>query len=218
MRERLRALGERTAGWVEDRARRERLLGLLALMAATGGIWWLTLGSAWVDRTAAAEVRTADAREEQARVAETIDELSKKLEQDPDEAVRTEIREVRARIDELTDELRDLTADLIPPDRMKQVLRRLLGTDAGTRFIALRTRPTETILEPDDEGPGIYRHGVELVFEADYAATTAWLERVEDLPWRFGWQRLEYEVVEHPRARVILRLFTLSGHEDWLGV
>lgn len=218
MRERLRAVSRRAATWVEGRARRERVLGLLALMAATGGIWWLMLGTGWVDRTAAAEVRTADAREEQARVAGTVNELSAKLAQDPDEAVRTEIREVRARIDELTAELRDLTADLIPPDRMKQVLRRLLGTDAGTRFIALRTRATETILEPDEQGPGIYRHGVELVFEADYDATKAWLERVEELPWRFGWQRLEYEVVEHPRARITLRLFTLSGHEDWLGV
>ncbi|SFC93674.1 MSHA biogenesis protein MshJ [Thiohalospira halophila DSM 15071] len=218
MRERLRALGERAAGWVEGRGRRERLLGLLALVAATGGIWWLMLGSAWVDRTAAAEVRIADAREAQAQVAEEVNELATRLEQDPDEAVRTEIREIRARIDELTAELRDLTADLIPPDRMKQVLRRLLRTDAGTRLIALRTRPTQTILEPDERGPGIYRHGVELVFEADYGATTAWLERVEDLPWRFGWQRLEYEVIDHPRARVTLRLFTLSGHEDWLGV
>jgi len=203
---------------VESRSRRERALGLLATMALLGGLFWSLVMAPALDQVRAAEVRTLEAREAQARVADQVSRLAARLEQDPDEAVRTEIREVHARIDELSADLRHLTADLVPPDRMKQVLRRLLSGGTGTRLIALRTRATETVLAPNEQGPGIFRHGVELVFEADYGATTAWLERVETLPWRFGWQRLEYEVTDHPRARVTLRLFTLSGHEDWLGV
>ncbi|MFP4181809.1 MAG: hypothetical protein ACLFTX_04325 [Thiohalospira sp.] len=218
MRERLRHLLTRLGEQIEARARRERLLGLLALMAVTGGLWWMLAGADWLDHTRAAETRAVEAQEEQARVAGEVAELSERLDQDPDEAVRDEIAEVRERIDELTEDLHDLTADLIPPARMKEVLRRLLEAEAGTRLVALRTRPTETLLEPDEQGPGIYRHRLELTFEADYAATVAWLERVEALPWRFGWQRLDYEVVEHPRARTTLQLFTLSGHEDWIGV
>lgn len=214
LRDRLHHLGE----WLEARSRRERALGLLATMALLGGVFWFLVAAPGLARMQAAEVRALEAREAQARVADEVAQLAGRLKQDPDAAVRAEIREVRARIDELTASLRHLTADLIPPDRMKRVLRRLLSDDSGTRLIALRTRATETILEPDEQGPGIYRHGVELVFEADYDATTAWLERVEELPWRFGWRRLEYEVIDHPRARVSLRLFTLSGHEDWLGV
>lgn len=65
---------------------------------------------------------------------------------------------------------------------------------------------------------GLYRHGVTLVFEGDYMATLQFLQALEQKPWRFFWQQLQYDVEKYPTARVTLTLYTLSPERAWLGV
>jgi MSHA biogenesis protein MshJ len=49
-------------------------------------------------------------------------------------------------------------------------------------------------------------------------ATLRYLRTVEDLPRRLFWEGLEYRVQEYPRAIITLKLYSLSGQEEWLGV
>jgi MSHA biogenesis protein MshJ len=51
-----------------------------------------------------------------------------------------------------------------------------------------------------------------------YLSTLRYLEELEDLPWRFFWKSLNYEVLEYPEARVVLTVETLSLREGWIGV
>ena len=218
MKERLLALLTRAEAWVDQRARRERVLLLATAMALVGALWWQFAATYWLERTAALEQQINDVRADQQAARDELADLREALEHDPDAALRREIASVREEIEALRAELEESTADLIPPDRMKAVLRGLLRAEAGARLLRLRTLDTRPVVTPGEGAPGIYRHGVEIVFEADYATTLAWLRAAEDLPWAFGWERLDYTVVDHPRARVTVRLFTLSGHEEWLGV
>ena len=41
---------------------------------------------------------------------------------------------------------------------------------------------------------------------------------LEALPWHLFWDRLEYRVIEHPRARVGIEVYTLSTREGSLRV
>lgn len=65
---------------------------------------------------------------------------------------------------------------------------------------------------------GVYKHGVRLTLAGDYFSVLAYLQRLEDLPWRLYWDTLEYEVRQYPRARVTLEVYTLSTGKGALGV
>mgnify|MGYP006277480395 CR=1 FL=1 len=218
MKERLLDLLTRAEARIDQRARRERILLLATAMAVVGALWWQFAATYWLDRMAALEQQINDVRSQQASTREELADLRKALQHDPDAALRREIAEVREKTEALRAELEDTTADLIPPDRMKAVLRGLLRAEPGARLLRLRTLETRPVVAPADGEPGIYRHGVEIRFEADYTTTVEWLRAAEALPWAFGWERLDYTVTEYPRARITVRLFTLSGHEEWLGV
>jgi MSHA biogenesis protein MshJ len=55
---------------------------------------------------------------------------------------------------------------------------------------------------------------MQLQLEGSYLATLRYLRALEDLPWKFFWEGVEYEVIEHPTARITLDLYTLGIKVD----
>ena len=54
--------------------------------------------------------------------------------------------------------------------------------------------------------------------EGSYLDLLAYLESIEQLPWRIFYSRLDLESLEHPTLRITLELNTLSLEQEWLGV
>jgi len=144
-----------------------------------------------------------------------------------------------ARLDE---QIAKTTAAMIPPRLMTDVLRDVLKLRSEIRLLSLENLAPVPLLNDDDAKAsvavpgkppsaqksavaaadditvGLYRHGITLVFEGDYMATLQFLQTLEQKPWRFFWQQLQYNVEKYPTARVTLTLFTLSPERAWLGV
>jgi len=59
---------------------------------------------------------------------------------------------------------------------------------------------------------------VELEVSAGYFQLLDLLQRLEALPWRFYWDRLEYRRSDYPRGHIRLRVHTLTAEEGLLGV
>lgn len=161
------------------------------------------------------------------------DEINAKLAEDPDAELRRNLEAAIERIAKQNAELEKLTVDLIPPEEMANVLRKMLSERGNLQLLALRNEPAVSAFTPkeeiDTDAPAdttenaerervaIYRHGLTLELKGRYFDIVDYLQALEDLEWHFYWEKLDYKVDKYPNAIVTLRVYTLSNRESWIG-
>jgi len=69
----------------------------------------------------------------------------------------------------------------------------------------------------EEEIVGVYKHSVKVSLEGRYFAVIDYLKSLEQLPWRFYWEFIDYEVDRYPQASVSLEVYTLSTEKGVLG-
>lgn len=118
-------------------------------------------------------------------------------------------------------------SDLVPPEAVVSLLENMLADRPGLSLVRAESRAPHRVgsgalHDADssilDSTEGLYRHGLRIEIEGDYAATLDYLERVEASPWNLLWDRLEYRVQQYPTATITLDLHTISEVEEWIGV
>ncbi|WP_210397999.1 hypothetical protein [Motiliproteus sediminis] len=155
--------------------------------------------------------------------------LKAKLKADPSKALSQEIASLESQLDSLNQQLQQRAAQLISPQDMLGVLEQVLNAQRKLNLIALEKgapvpfrNPVEAAAGADGAesttSSGIYRHDLTLVVEGGYFDTLAYLKALEQLPQGFFWDELDYQVDSYPRARVTLKVHTLSTTAGWLGV
>ena len=210
---------------------RERLLVLAALLAVILVIWdGVLMGPSERERKQrGAQVQGLAA--EVSGLEQSIEAISAQGVIDPNEATRKDIEKLRKEIPELDAQLAGATSGLIDPREMTRVLEQLLARTSRLQLRALRTLPPAAVVAPASTPAAdaaaapvqagaaqIYKHGLELELTGTYLDILRFLQALESLQWRFFWDRIEFSVEEHPRARVKLTLYTLSLQEGWIGV
>jgi MSHA biogenesis protein MshJ len=147
-------------------------------------------------------------------------------EKDPNAANRKKLAALRAEREGIQRELEEATASLVAPEALLGILQEMLRSQDGLNIVSLSGTGATPLVKPpagdaakgDGERiQGLYRHGVEIRFAADFPTTLRYLRQVESLPWRFFWDSISYSVSEHPRADVTIRLSTLSLKGHWIG-
>lgn len=160
-----------------------------------------------------------------------IDSLTKVVAHDPDSETRKQLSAIKAELKASHAALQSLTDELVDPKEMSQVLEDLLSRNTGLTLISLENQPVSSLQQQAaDKADGVventttqlapvmlYRHGLTLQFEGSYLDVLAYLKAVEALPWKLFWGDMNYEVLEHPKARVTINVHTLSLGEDWIG-
>lgn len=150
--------------------------------------------------------------------------LTQRLGQDPNLSLRQNVSLLERQLGEIEHEVSGLAGDLVSPTRMAEMLEDLLTRESELTLVTLESRGTTPMLRFGDQPVAgrhryqLYRHGFAIEFEGGYLATLRYLDALDRLPWRFHWDRLEYEVKDYPRSRVRLELHTLSLSEGWIGV
>lgn len=143
-----------------------------------------------------------------------------------------QLREESALLDE---KIQDSIVAMIPPRLMPQVLESVLANNKELKLISLENKPVVPVLEDEasaaDEGrssqqsvavnadkQGLYQHGFVLTLSGNYLAAIRYFEQLTELPWRFYWDDLHYEVDSYPNATIKLEVHTVSMAEEWIGV
>lgn len=211
-----RGLAER----LDARSQRERMLVFLAAIALVLGAWISLVLTPWESRSKAANKELAAVEAEVKALDARRLLILARAQQDPDRPLRAQEQELGTRLEAVDQAIRERAGDFIPPDQMGRLLEDLLQAQQGLKLLRLETLPPEPIRLGDDPQAvaPVYRHGLVLEFSGDYAATLRFLQSVEAMPWRFFWDRLEYQVDAHPQAKVSLRIHTLSTQESAIGV
>lgn len=160
-------------------------------------------------------------------------EQARKGQIDPDTENRARLETLRKQLAEIESDVRESTNHLVSPNNMAVILQTILNKSRGLQLteikglgvsplIATAAVPAGqegTVSPPAVDGlQNAYKHGLVLRFEGDYMSTLQYLRELEGLEWGFFWENLEYEVIEYPRGRVSITLYTLSLEKDWIGV
>jgi MSHA biogenesis protein MshJ len=205
---------------------RERALLLGGALAVVLGVWNMVLMAPVSRERALAAVDLPVLTTELHSLKERAAALESALKDDPNASAlarRAALSEERIVLDR---RLSELTEGLIPPAEMAGALRELLRRTPDVSLVkleALRAEPIFVEEKPDapaESGPppAVFKHAVVIELRGSYLGILHYVQVVEQLRWRFFWDALEYEVEDHPTARVRLTLYSLSLREGWLGV
>ena len=197
------------------------LLGMLYLLLAGDPL------SAAVARTESS-IRLAEGRSAEATVG--LEELKARLAADPNIPYRSALLAASADREALLRQIDEGTAALITPEKMKAVLQSLLQAQQGLSLTGMQSfsepvRLAEASAATSTGGTKtvptvLYRHGLVLQLEGGYFDLLQYLQAVHASGWKLNWDSLDYRVGEAGpgRAKISLKLFTLSRKAGWVGV
>jgi len=164
--------------------------------------------------------------------SERLVELTTLLAHDPNAALREERAVLDEELRELRMHIENRLSHLIAPEKMADVMRRVLSDYKGLELLSARNLPVEPLkIHSDEENKQglefssnqaeseavIFAHGFMLELSGTYFQTVEFLQHLEKMSG-FYWQALDYEVDDYPKAKIKLQLNTLSLEEDWIGV
>ncbi|MDP2827008.1 MAG: type II secretion system protein GspM [Sulfuricellaceae bacterium] len=166
---------------------------------------------------------------------------------DPNIPTRVRMSALEQKLTQTQSALQALQENLVPSDKMAQLLQDVLEQQRGLKLVSLKTLPVSELLDgyepaktgralppgtpPNSapvkagsagaaapSGPVIYRHGVEISVSGNYANLLQYLTSMEELPWRVLWGKAEMHVETWPNATLTVTLYTLSMEKTWLSV
>ncbi len=154
---------------------------------------------------------------------------------DPNVALQQQVERLQAQVEQQRQQLTERTASLVTPHEMGAMLQQLLIGHQGVKLVhARKAAPVlvSTPVEPvaagiatnasntvvDAIASEIYRHELELVIEGSFFQVQGFLQAVEQANRSLFWDSFDYQVEGYPKARVQLKVYTLSTTQEWLGV
>lgn len=217
-------------GRFERLSLRERGLIAAALLVGLYQVWDLTLYQP--QDQAVAQTQTRLQRETAAvkTTEQQLRQLERRLKENSADRRRQEIERLERQLAGIEQRIDTLARDLISPSDMARLLEELLTREPSLSLLRLETLESRQVIPaaakidtPRTQASAapryrVFRHDFAIEFDGAYLATLRYLESLDQLPWRFYWDGIQYTVDEHPRGRVRLELHTLSFSEGWIGV
>ncbi len=69
-----------------------------------------------------------------------------------------------------------------------------------------------------DEAIGLYRHTIKLKLKGSYFQLRDYLTQLESLPWKFFWEKFNYQLKEYPQGELEIEIYSLSLKQEFIGV
>ncbi len=164
-----------------------------------------------------------------AQLSEQSVTISKRQTQDPDAETNAKLAALRTEIAALDTRIKARTQGLVDPTAMAKMLEDVLKNEPGLQLLSVQSLPARPLLDTEEHAagkpaqpnagvPGIYRHGMTLVFAGGYLDALHYLRTLEDLPWHLYWDKVAFKVEKYPQARFSITVHTIGLREGWIGV
>lgn len=152
--------------------------------------------------------------------------------QDPNIAKKAELRQLKRNLIELNAELGQTMAQLVPPGDMSRLLEMVLRRTPGLELRKVQSLGSQPLRTKDSSDPGtddtvamenapvsnVFRHGLRIEFDGDFASTLNYLKTLEGLEWKFFWDTIDFQVDEYPISSIAITVFTINTDEHWIGL
>jgi len=200
---------------LDGRALRERVLIFLAAAALVLLAGYEGLIRPAMQAQAELEGRTQQVRQETRGYEARIQELAGTDFRAKERRLRQRKRDLGQRLEARRRALGDKVGRFIRPERLMAFFEDLLlARDPSSirvrRVESLAKEPVALGASDGEDGPGIglFRKGVAVGYRGTFEETLAFLDRIEALDWAVQVTRLDYAVLEFPRAEVSLTAHT----------
>lgn len=242
MKDKLVVFWQKTEDKINSMASRERVLIALCVFAVIYVLWDVVFF-----RSVVAEEKKYNARMETVSHELTLltaEEkiLAKALTNDPSAEKRREIVRLEKKLEHLEEEIHRISVGLIEAEKLPNVLQDVLMVSSGIKLVGMQTHEATPLPFPDEinqyveeeayknkkgDGPkpsvagadvSVFKHSVTVEVEGSYFDIVGYLSKLEDLPWLFYWELIDYQVKDYPKARVSIQVYTLSTEEGLLRV
>ncbi len=204
---------------IDGRNIRERALILLMVVAVLVAGWLLLVQDPLGNQRSQLQSQLAGLDSRHSAQAEQLAQLS--AARDPDADIRRQISALERQLSELDAGLATVAQGLISAERLPWMLRDVLEKTGQLTLLDVKTLPVRELPLAGTRGSettGVYRHTVSLRVSGSYFEVLAFVRSLEQLEWRFYWDRLDYRVSRYPEAEVEIRVYTLSAEEGLIGV
>lgn len=208
-------------GKIDGYSLRERVLLLLSAIALLVGVWQLAIELPQERQRTQLQEELERIHSAQSAQAAQIAALSSALGPAAG-GIFVERDALQARLAAMDDELAALSQGLVSADQLPRILQDVLVSTTRLSLVRVQTLPVQELpLAMDstaDGSTGVYKHSVTLRVSGSYFEVLGFLQTLEELPWRFYWDRLDYTLEAYPRGIIDIRVYTLSAEEGLLGV
>lgn len=233
------AVKEQLKKWqelIDARVMRERALIFMCMLAAVFMLWNFVIQAPFDKKRQELEGKIAASETEQRNLQTQIAAVTQSLLNDPTRTKKAQITQLESDIANVDSQLQSVSQRLIKAEQLPLALQDVLSKAARITLIEVTTMPAMELQltqlsdtaqnasqsnskgQSEPQNAGVYMHAVELKLAGNYTEVLQLLRSLEQLPWRFYWQTLDYKVVRYPNAEIILRVYTLSSEEGLLGV
>jgi MSHA biogenesis protein MshJ len=219
---------------IDARIMRERALILLTVFAFIFMLWNFLIQSSIDKKTQEVRDSLAAVATQRTVLQTQIAATTQSLLNDPDKQKKAQIEQLQTDIRGVENQLQSASQNLIKADQLPQALQEVLQKTEQLTLLEVKTLPAQELqfiqVSPEaaanpqspavsqETNAGVYQHAVELRVSGSYSQIVHFLIALEQLPWRFYWQSLDYSVEHYPNAEVTLRVYTLSSEEGLFGV
>lgn len=164
------------------------------------------------------------------QIAEMQSEMTSRMQAlgiDPDAEIKKQIANAQQKLRKMDDDLGGFQKNLVNPERVDALLESILKRNQRLQLVSLKSLPVVNLMalpNSDDkqtklsDEQSIYKHEVELVLTGNYLDMLAYMRELESMPERLYWSRSQLTVIEYPKSRLSLNLFTLSLEKKWLNL
>lgn len=215
----MKAVWEKMLQSYEVMAKREQVLVFISVLLVLFTIWYLVVWGVIEHFVTKSKSTLRRVKQETTVLQDDVALQNARLAQDPNYVIEKKQAKLQDDVKKLDEELGIYSKQLLTAKSMMKALKAItLKADGvkitGVKITGVDVLPDEKEQATEDSQVPLYRHGVQLQFISDYFATTAYLEKIEQIPWRLFWDKLDYRVGKYPNAKVTLVIHTLSEEHD----
>lgn len=178
-------------------------------------------------RQATAKAHTQANQKQSMELQSEMEVRMKALGIDPDAEIKKQIATVKKSLQKMDEDMGGFQKNLVSPERIGALLENILKRNQRLQLVSLKSLPVVNLMalpqadaqqnKRSDE-QSIYKHEVELVLTGNYLDMLSYMRELESMPERVYWSRSQMSVIEYPKARLSLNLFTLSLEKKWINL
>ncbi len=206
----MKKLWEKALQHYQFMSKREQILVVASLFLLVLMLWYVLIWSAIESKQKTYKSELARIKQEVVVLQSDVTLQNGRIAKDPNKMIEQKREQLRQAIKKLDVELGVYSKQLLTARGMMKALKDITVDASGIEIKAVDVLPDEQQEGTEDSEHPLYRHGVRITFIANYFSTMAYLEKMESLPWRLFWDRLDYQVTKYPESEVLLQVHTLS--------
>lgn len=168
----------------------------------------------------------------------SIEMFEQALVEDPNATLNKQLTIYEKKLAEVDSELLTLTSELIDPIQMRFALLDLLKLQKGVSLLSFQLVGAQSIAIADNQTTlvqteneslittsdlaqpklNLYQHVIKLRLKGNYFQLRDYLTQLEQLSWKFFWQKFEYKLQKYPNSELEIEMYSLSTKKEFIGV